>query len=103
MSFCQQTYIEMMYSPPIHPGEVVRLVLERGHTQDELAGAMRVSRYSINQLVNAKRRVTPAMALRLSRATSTSVEFWLNLQRGWDLHFARQALGDRLSKVRVVC
>lgn len=81
-------------SPP-HPGDVLRrLLADRRITQDRLAEAMRVSRYSVNQLINGRRAVTAEMALRLAKALSTSPEFWLNLQRGVDLHDARRRIGS---------
>jgi addiction module HigA family antidote len=89
---------------PTTPGEVLRqrILAEGGITQDQLAEAMRVSRYSVNQLVNNRRAVTAEMALRLSRATSTSPDLWLNLQRDVDLYEARVRLGKSLAAVRVV-
>src|SRR3989442_686318 len=67
---------------PCTPGDVLRerILSDRRITQDQLAKAMRVSRFSINQLVNGRRSVTAEMAFRLSRATSTTPEFWLDLQ-----------------------
>jgi antitoxin HigA-1 len=90
-------------APPT-PGEVLRKLLLRDKrlTQDQLADAMNVSRLSINELVNGKRGVTAEMALRLSKATSTSPEFWLNLQREVDLDEARYRLKDELRAVRRV-
>jgi addiction module HigA family antidote len=78
---------------PIHPGDVLRTVLtDHVITQDTLAEALRVSRFSVNQIVNGRRNITPEMALRLSRALSSSPEFWLNLQRQYDLCLAVQAV-----------
>src|SRR5712675_1761507 len=73
-------------SPP-RPGDVLRVQIfaTTNITQERLADDMKVSRYSINQLVNNRRAVTPEMALRLAKATSTAPEFWLNLQRNFDL------------------
>lgn len=63
---------------------------------------MRVSRFSVNQLVNNRRTVTAEMALRLAKATSTSPEFWLNLQRNFELFEARLKLESDLKEVQVV-
>jgi antitoxin HigA-1 len=78
---------------PTHPGEFIRedILLEYGLTQEELAEKLEVSRRSINQLVNEKRRVTADMALRLGKFTQTSPELWLNLQTAVDLWDARQS------------
>jgi addiction module HigA family antidote len=80
-------------------------VLEaHGLKQHQLAQAMGVTRYSINQLVNDRRSVTAEMALRLAKATSTSPQFWLNLQQNLDLVRAKRRLDRRgeLDKVRVL-
>lgn len=89
---------------PPSVGEVLRtLVLADGDvTQDQLAVAMGVTRYSVNQLINNRRNVTAEMALRLGQATNTSPEFWLNIQRAVDLYTARHRLGRKLSAVRPV-
>jgi antitoxin HigA-1 len=88
------------------PGNVIRelVLVACDITQDQLATAMRVSRYSINQLVNDRRAVTADMALRLAKATSTSPEFWLALQRNVDLERARRRLSRRkeLEYVQVI-
>lgn len=89
---------------PPTPGEVLRDRLSQlapmGRvTQDRLADAMGVSRYSINQLLNDKRNLTAEMAVRLGRATNTSAEFWLRLQMNADLARARHKLGNKLNSI----
>jgi antitoxin HigA-1 len=93
-------------APPT-PGEVLRALLSDARqrepiTQDQLAAAMGVSRYSVNQLVNDRRSVTAEMALRLAKALSTTPDFWLNLQRAVDLADAHRRIGSELEKVRTV-
>jgi addiction module HigA family antidote len=88
---------------PANPGEILRDFLEaQKTTQDELARAMGVSRFSINQIVNGRRAVTAEMALRLSRVTRTTAELWLDLQRRVDLFDAHNALSDVLSDLSVL-
>ncbi|WP_089721894.1 HigA family addiction module antitoxin [Candidatus Entotheonella palauensis] len=43
------------------------------------------SLHKISKIVNGRGAVTPDMALRLSTACRTTPEFWLNLQRNYDL------------------
>jgi addiction module HigA family antidote len=90
--------------PPIAPGEVLRkhIVAKLGITQEQLAAAMRVSRFSINQIINGRRSITAEMALRLARVTSTTANFWLNLQRDVDLHQAMLKNSAEVSKLTVV-
>jgi plasmid maintenance system antidote protein VapI len=58
---------------------------------------MRVSRHSINELMNGRRAITAPMALRLARVLGTDAEFWLNLQQSSDLFEARQDLEKELA------
>lgn len=87
---------------PVSPGDVLRReYVARGRlTQDQLASAMGVSRFSINQLLNDRRNVTAEMALRLSRVLGTSPEFWLNLQRDLDIHRAQLRKGPEIAALR---
>ena len=74
--------------PPSHPGQILKvLYLEPlGISNTKLAETLGVSRKAISQIVNERKSVTPEMALRLSRAfPNSSAEFWLNLQKSFDL------------------
>lgn len=91
-------------APPIGPGEVLRerFLVKLGWTQEKLADSLQVSRLSVNQIVNGRRAVTAEMALRLARVTSTTPEFWLNLQRDIDLYEAQKKLAGDLSQLTVL-
>jgi addiction module HigA family antidote len=73
---------------------------EYGMTVAGLADAVRVSRQSINELLRARRAVSPEMALRLSRLFGNSAEFWLNAQRAVDLWDAAQAIKDDVARIK---
>jgi addiction module HigA family antidote len=73
-----------------------------GVTQGKLATALGVSRLTVNELLNDKRTITPAMALRLAKALSTTPDFWLNVQRDVDLAKARSELAGQLDAVPVL-
>ena len=70
---------------PIHPGEMLRedFLPEYELTVSSLAGALGVSRQTINELLRERRGVSPEMALRLSRFFGNSPEFWL---LHWECH-----------------
>lgn len=87
---------------PTLPGEVLRddFLVPNSITQDAFAEAIGMSRFSINQLVNGHRTVTPETALRLAKATGTDPEYWLNLQRSIDLYEARQEIAPELGRIR---
>jgi addiction module HigA family antidote len=85
------------------PGDTLRNLLEEvGVSQERLAAALGVSRINLNQVINGRRTVTPDMAIRLSRALSTTPDFWLNLQREVDLDEASRRLAKTLKSIPVV-
>jgi len=83
--------------PPAHPGRILRnlYLAPLGVSNTKLAETLGVSRKAISQIVNERKSVTPEMALRLSRAfPNTSPEFWLNLQKSYDLWHASHSSQD---------
>ena len=75
---------------PVHPGEVLRMEFmdELGLTAGKIAKAVHVPRTRIERVVSGERGVTADTAARLARLLGTTPEFWLNLQRGYDLGMA---------------
>ncbi len=75
---------------PIHPGShLAEMLGELGITQYRLARAMGVPPRRINEIVHGRRAITPDTALRIGKALEMTPEFWLNLQRMYDLDVAR--------------
>ena len=87
---------------PTHPGEMLNedFMPDYGLTVAGLAGAVGVSRQSINELLRGRRAVSPEMALRLSRLFGNSPEFWLNAQRAVDLWDAAQAIQEDVARIK---
>lgn len=87
---------------PTHPGKMLleEFLLPAGLTQRELADAIHVPYQRINEIVNARRGVTPSTALRLAKFFGMSPGFWLNLQLRWDLYHAQQAEGWVLADIQ---
>src|SRR5450432_889939 len=75
---------------PVHPGEILleEFMKPRSISINGLAVALRVPVTRISTIVNEKRGVTADTALRLGRYFSTTSEFWMNLQRDFDLRVA---------------
>ncbi len=83
---------------PVHPGDVLRhdyLVPLRMSVYG-LAGALKVSRSRMNEIVHGRRAVTAETALRLACLFDTSADFWIGLQAAYDLETARRVLGERI-------
>lgn len=94
------------HGPPSHPGEMLLadFLAPMGLSQRELADGIRVPYQRVNELVNARRGVTPATALRLAKYFGTTPDLWMNLQLRWDLYHAQAAEAsdlDRIARVRV--
>ena len=89
---------------PTHPGEMLREEFLRplGLTQRDLANAIHVPYQRVNEIVNGRRGVTPATALRLGKVFGTTPDFWLNLQLRWDMYFALRQERAVLRKIRPV-
>ena len=84
--------------PPTHPGEILReeFLAPLGMSAHELALALRVPATRIHDIVNEKRGITAATALRLSRYFGTTAKFWLNLQVSYELEVAEDQLGKAI-------
>lgn len=87
---------------PTHPGEMLleEFLKPMGVSQRDLAERIRVPYQRVNELVNRRRGITPATALRLARLFGTSPGLWMNLQARWDLYHAQKAEAEALSHIR---
>jgi antitoxin HigA-1 len=81
------------HRPPTHPGEMLleEFLKPLKITQSAFAARLGVSFPRLNEVINAKRSVTPDTALRLARVTGMSADFWLGLQQDWDLWHAMRS------------
>lgn len=85
---------------PVHPGEVLmeEFLKPMGLSQNRVALAVGVHPRRINEIVLEKRGITADTALRLARFFGTTPEFWLGLQKDYELDVATDAMGDRLAR-----
>ena len=75
---------------PIHPGEHLAEFLEElGISQYRLAKTIGVPPIRINAIIKQQRSITADTALRIGRALGTTPDYWLNLQRMYDIDIAR--------------
>ena len=80
-----------MHTPP-HPGEFIQEIYldPYGISGRELAEKLDVAPSTLSRILKGNSRVTPEMALRLSKALGRTPESWLSLQDAHDLWIARQ-------------
>lgn len=92
-----------MHNPP-HPGEFITEVYldPNGISGRELAENLDVAPSTLSRVLKGTSRVTPEMALRLSKAIGRSPESWLAMQDAHDLWIARKHLNlQRVSKLKL--
>ncbi|MCA1790889.1 MAG: HigA family addiction module antidote protein [Thioalkalivibrio sp.] len=90
------------HRPPTHPGEMLleEFLKPLNITQSAFAIRLGVSFPRLNEVINAKRSVTPDTALRLARVTGMSADFWLGLQQDWDLwHALRSEKAEEIARL----
>src|ERR1043165_5707830 len=73
-------------STPIHPGKVLRRMLEeRGWTQDELAAVINRRRQPITDINSGKSGIAPEMAVALAAVFEISAEEWVKMDAAFRL------------------
>ena len=76
----------MAHTIAVYPGAVLLDELEeRSLTQSALAVHIGVLPKTINEICRGKRGISAEMASKLSIALGASPEFWLSLQKNWEL------------------
>ena len=79
---------------PIQSGEhLAEIMDELGISQCRLAKAIGVPSVRVNAIIKHRRSITADIALRVGRALGTKPEYWLNLQRIYELDAARAEIG----------
>lgn len=88
---------------PVHPGDILkqefldRFMISAG----QVAKALHVPRSRIERIINHERSITPDTAFRLARLFDNTPEFWLDLQRAYELALIAkdEALAFDLSRI----
>ena len=89
-----------MARPPIHPGEhLAEALRELNMSAAELARQLQVPTNRITGILSEKRAVSADTALRLGHWFGTSPEFWLNLQKLYELRIAELQKGSEIKKL----
>jgi antitoxin HigA-1 len=84
----------------IHPGEHLAEELdELGISATELARQLDVPVNRVTGILNSQRGITADTALRLGHWFGTSAEFWLNLQKLYELRLAQKQVGNRVKRL----
>lgn len=92
-----------MMRKPAHPGRILKnfYLKPLSLSVTQLSEKLDVSRKTVSNIVNEHKSVTPEMALRLSLAFGTTPDFWLNLQKKYDL-WRVMTCSDSWKNVRLI-
>jgi antitoxin HigA-1 len=85
---------------PIHPGEHLADELrELGISARELARELKVPVTRVTEILRGRRGITGDTALRLGRYFQVSPDFWMNLQKLYEIDLARRQIGEDLASI----
>lgn len=89
-----------MTREPIHPGEhLAEELQEIGISARELARELNVPATRITEILRGRRGVSGDTALRLGRYFQVSPDFWMNLQKLYELDLARREIQAELAAI----
>ena len=84
---------------PVSPGTILEEVIEaKGMTQKELAGRMGRPPQVVNEIIRAKKAITPETALELEKVLGMSAQLWVNLEAVYRMTLARNQERARLEQ-----
>lgn len=89
-----------MPGEPIHPGEhLAEELQEIGISARELARDLRVPVTRVTEILRGRRGISGDTALRLGRYFQVSPDFWMNLQKLYELDLARREIEAELATI----
>ena len=87
---------------PVHPGEILLEEFMKGPdlgiNANTLAKALEVPANRITAIIKGQRGITGDTAVRLAAFFNTTAEFWMNLQKTYELRLAEQALPEKVRR-----
>ena len=87
---------------PIHPGAILRedILKEMVLSITKAAEALEISRKQLSEIVNENAAITAEMALRLEQGFGVSAEFWLDMQKKYDLWKVESSGKVRIRRIK---
>lgn len=86
----------------VHPGEILLEEFMKASdptiNANTLAKALEVPANRITAIIKGQRGITGDTAVRLAAFFNTTAEFWMNLQKTYELRLAERALPEKIRK-----
>lgn len=87
-------YIEYNEKIVFHPGYYIKeIVDESGLSMEDFANKLDITAKDLCILIKGEQSLSIDIAMKLSRMLGTSVDYWLNLQKKYDIMSARELEG----------
>jgi addiction module HigA family antidote len=83
----------------IHPGEHIADEIEAQNlSASELARTLHIPANRLTEIIRGRRGISADTALRLAWWLGTTPEYWMNLQRNYELRLAEAAHGEEIRR-----
>jgi len=85
----------------IHPGEILQeeFLIPMGISAYKLSKSIGVQQTRISLILKGERGITADTAMRLSKYFGTTPEFWMNLQREYDLRKVKSEIKEIIDNI----
>jgi addiction module HigA family antidote len=85
----------------VHPGEILQeeFLIPMGISAYKLSKSIGVQQTRISLIVKGERGITADTAMRLSKYFGTTPEFWMNLQREYDLRKVKSEIKEIIDNI----
>jgi len=88
-----------MTLPAIHPGYQIELELEELEmSATKAASLLGIPQNRLTEIIRGRRGITADTAIRLATWLGTSPQYWMNLQRDYEINLAEKERGDEIRK-----
>lgn len=88
--------------PPVqHPGLLLKEGIDAyGISQYRLGKDLHIAHSTVSGICQGRQSVTVSIALKLGKYLGTSAEYWINLQRRYDIETQRDRIADELAAIQ---
>ena len=85
----------------VHPGEILQeeFLIPMGISAYKLSKSIGVQQTRISLILKGERGITADTAMRLSKYFGTTPEFWMNLQREYDLRKVKSEIKEIIDNI----
>ena len=86
---------------PTHPGELLRedVIPATGKTKTEIAALLGISRQHLYDILEERKPVSPAVAVRLGKLFGDGAGVWVRMQGAYDTWRAERELASEIKKI----